>query len=138
VISLHLEDGQTISFDLLNDGAREWLEKLARPEFQAKLTAVTINMKHPSKGGEGGVQYSVAKPKGFDDAQWFHVERVEPSGKIRGGEKIDLFIGGLKITLMCHASQPAARISIAKIGRRKFNPSKIGERVQTCLKSPTK
>jgi hypothetical protein len=129
MISLHLVDGQTISFDLMKDGAREWLEQLARPEFQAKLTAVTVNMKHTTKGGsEGGVQYSVARPQGFDDAQWFHVERVENRGRIRGGERIDLFVGTMRITLMCHSSQPAARISIAKIGRRKFNPSQIGER----------
>jgi hypothetical protein len=126
VILLHLKDGKTITFDL-EEGASEWQAKLARPDLQSQLTAVTIKMSHRSKGsGDSSVQYSVVKPQGFDGAtQWFQVELVKPSGRIHGGERLDLFIGDVRVSLMAHKSQPAARISITRMGRRIFNPQEL-------------
>jgi hypothetical protein len=124
MISLHLNDGQTISFEI-EEGA-EWLAQLDRPDFQEKLTAVTVKMTHSSRGGETGVQYSVTRPRGFDGATlWFKVQRVEAKGRIHGGERLDLFVGDVRVSLTAHQSQPAARISITRIGRLKFSPSDL-------------
>ncbi len=123
MIHLHLKDGRTIPIDL-DDGDNEWLKKLARPDFQEMLTAVTVKMMHPNKTGEVGVQYSVVRPRGFDDTrQWFQIERVEEKGRIRGGERLDLFIGDVRVSLMAHTTQPACRVSVTKIGRRIFGPN---------------
>lgn len=124
MISLHLNDGQTISFEL--EEGTEWLKQLNRPDFQAKLRAVTVKMRHSARGGETGVQYSVVRPKGFEgDGLWFKVQRVEPVGRIHGGERLDLFVGDVRVSLTAHMSQPACRISVTKIGRLKFSPSDL-------------
>lgn len=125
MISLHLKDGQTIPIDL-DDGASEYLTKLSRSDFQEQLTAVTIQLKFATKNGEVATQFSVVRPKGFEEQSWFQVEKVAEQGRVRGGERLDLFIGEIRVSLMAHGSQPAARISITKLGRRKFNPAESG------------
>jgi len=123
MISLHLKDGRTLKLDLEN-GAQELLQELKRPEFQDQITAVTLTQRHPSKGSDEGVgvQYSLTRPEGFDGTCWFHVEAVPMVGRVRGGERVVLFAGDVRVTIMAHRSQPAARVSIARVGRRKFNP----------------
>jgi hypothetical protein len=122
LVKLHLKDGRTVQLDL-EDGA-PGLEQLSRPDFQSQISAVTLMLKHQTKGDSVGVQYSLARPEGFegDGQQWLHVERVEPKGNVKGGERIQLYVGDIRITLMAHASQPAMRVSVARVGRRKFNP----------------
>lgn len=127
MISLHLKDGQTIPLDL-DDGASEFLTKLSRSDFQEQLTAVTVQLKYATKAGEFVTQFSIVRPKGFEDQPWFQVEKVIEQGRVRGGERLDLFIGEIRVSLMAHGSQPAARISITKLGRRKFNPAESIER----------
>src|SRR4029079_9312790 len=118
MISLHLRDGQTIPIDLA-DGVNPQLERLGHPDFQAQLTAVTVHLKYPHRSGETGVQISLVRPKGFDDEPFFQVERVKEQGRIRVGERIDLWLGDLRVSLMMHGSQPAARLSVTKKTRER-------------------
>lgn len=85
-------------------------------------------MKHASKAGEMGVQYSIVKPRGFREAQWFSFEKVREEGRIKSGERLDLFIGGMRISVMAHSSQPACRVTITRLGRRRFQPTEVSER----------
>jgi len=107
----------------LNDGASEWLKQLARPVFQAQLTAVTIHAGYPTRTGEEiGVQFSIARPKGFRGQTWFRCQKVPEKGRVRGGERVDIFVGDVRLSLMAHASNPAARISLSRVGRMTFVP----------------
>src|SRR5262245_49335516 len=115
MISLQLKNGQTISIDL--DGASEQLDQLSRSDFQAQLTAVTIHLSYQVRKQESTAQFTLVRPKGFEEEVWFSVERVAERGKVRGGERLELTIGDIKIGLMAHAQQPAARITVVKNGR---------------------
>lgn len=122
MFNFHLKNGETVRLDLEN-GTAELARKLSRAEFQDQITAVTVVQRHPSKGGgDLGVQYSLARPEGFEGRQWFHVEHIPASGKVRGGEKLTVFAGDIRVTLMAHRAQPALRVTIAKVGSRKYNP----------------
>lgn len=122
MFNFHLKNGKTVRLDLEN-GAPELLTELSRPEFQDQITAVSVVQRHGARGGgDVGVQYSLPRPEGFEGRAWFTVELVAAEGKVRGGERIVLFVGDVRVTLMAHRGQPAARITIARVGKRKFNP----------------
>lgn len=121
MVNLHFKDGRTERLDL-EGGTPELLESLGRSDFQDSLTAVTIKMGYPSKRGEKYAQFSVTRPEGFEGVPWFRVETVTPKGRVKGGERLMLFVGDIRLTMMVHGSQPAARISVAKVGRRVMNP----------------
>jgi len=134
VLKIHTSDGQTHPVDL-NDAeqARMWLAKLARDDFQATIHGVSLVERHTVRGkcqacGEPsgrdiGVQYSVSRPDGVRRV-FVHVEAVEAQGRVKGGERVTLIADDVRLTLMAHASQPAARVSLAKGGKQIFNALK--------------
>lgn len=134
VLKIHTADGQTHPIDLQDtEQAQVWLAKLAREDFQATIHGVSLVERHcvrgkcqtcgtPS-GREIGVQYSVTRPEGVRRV-FVHVEAVEAQGRIKGGERVTLMADDMRLTLMAHASQPASRVTISKIGRQTFNPLK--------------
>ncbi len=122
MFNFHLKNGETVRLDL-ETYSEELVRKLSRSEFQDQITAVTVVQRHSSKGGgDMGVQYSLARPEGFEGRQWFHVESIPANGKVRGGEKITVFAGDIRVTMMAHRAQPALRVTISKVGSRKYNP----------------
>ncbi len=134
VLKLHTADGQTHPIDLADpEQAKAWLAKLQREDFQATIHGVSLVERHcvrgkcqacgePS-GREIGVQYSVTRPDGVRRV-FVHVEAVEAQGRIKGGERVTLIADDVRLTLMAHASQPAARVTISKLGRQTFNALK--------------
>ena len=134
MLKIHTSDGQTHRVDLSDpEQARAWLTRLAREDFQASIKGVSLVERHPVRGqcsacGEDsvrnmGVQYSVSRPDDFKRI-FFQVEAVEPQGRIKGGERVVAFIDDVRLTLMAHLSQPAARIQVSKVGKQRFNPYK--------------
>lgn len=132
MIKVHTKSGQTLRLDLRDESqAREWVERLARSDFQRDVSGVTIVSHHDAAArcsecgargaGSLGVQYSLARPDSFDQVS-FHVEGVEQSGRVRGGERLIVFADDIRVTAMAHAAQPAVRVSVSKMGRRRYNP----------------
>lgn len=134
MLNIHTADGQTHPIDLQDaEQARVWLARLAREDFQASVHGVSLVERHcvrvkcqacgePSER-EIGVQYSVSRPDGVRRS-FFHVEAVEALGRVKGGERITLFADDVRLTLMAHVSQPASRVTIAKVGKQTFNALK--------------
>lgn len=117
MLSIHTSDGLTISIDM-NDAeqVREWIVKLRNPNFVERITGVSIL--------DRGVMYSFSKPLGFRKIG-FEIERVEADQekKIKGGERLVCYADDVRIVLMVHAVQKAIRVSMSKIGKRRFDPS---------------
>lgn len=133
MLKIHTADGQTHNIDLNDrEQASVWLTRLSREDFQATIHGVSLVERHSvrtkcacgeSSGRDIGVQYSVSRPDGVRRV-FVHVEAVEPEGKIKGGERVTLFADDMRLTLMAHASQPASRVTIAKVGKQTFNALK--------------
>jgi hypothetical protein len=68
-----------------------------------------------------GCQFSLSRPQAFRDVA-FTVEAIEANGRINGGERVVAYCDDVRLTIMAHAAQPAVRIVLSKIGRRKFDP----------------
>lgn len=134
MLKIHTADGLTHPIDL-NDSeqAQVWLPRLAREDFQATIHGVSLVERHCVRGecrmcGEPsgrdiGVQYSVSRPDGARRV-FVHAEAVVAQGRIKGGERVTLIADDVRLTLMAHASQPAARVTIEKVGKQIFNAMK--------------
>ncbi len=131
MLKIHTRDGQTHRIDLKDaDQAGEWLPRLARADFQKTITGLSLVERHASSGRcqacgqkcacDTGVQYSVSRPDAFREI-FFHVEAIEANGKVKGGERVTIFADDVRLVLMAHASQPSTRVSIAKVGKHRFN-----------------
>ena len=138
MLKIHTADGQTHPVDLRDaQQARAWLERLARDDFQATIHGVSLVERHcvrskcaacgETSGREIGVQYSVTRPDGVRRV-FVHAEAVEEQGRIKGGERVTLFVDDMRLTLMAHASQPASRVTIARVGKQTFNALKGSQR----------
>jgi len=136
VLKLHTSDGQTVRIDLDDeDQARYWLARLGHSDVQRTITGISLVEHHDARARCAscgskcscplGVQYSVTRPQDFSRV-YFHVERVAPRGKVRGGERVVLFVDDVRLTVMAHASQPSARVVLSKVGRQRFNPFSKG------------
>ena len=68
------------------------------------------------------MQFSISRPQDFR-AVSFDAEHVEPSGRVRGGDKLVLYADDVRVSIMAHADQPAVRVVLAKVGRRRYNPN---------------
>lgn len=135
MLKIHTSDGQTHRLDLTSDeDARFWLPKLSRHDFQETIKGISVVERHNvgkcrqcgmSPDRDIGVQYSITRPELFRKI-FFNVENIEQNGKIKGGEKVIVFIDDIRLILMAHYSQPAARVTITKVGNQKFNPYRRG------------
>lgn len=146
MFKLHTKDGLTKRLDLSDEqNEKDLSDLISDSDFQKKITGVSIvqncsgHFKCPvckktteltcSVCGQPsqtiscntGIQYSLSKPVGFENA-FYNIERIEANGKVKGGERVTVFVGDLRITLMVHASQLAAKISLAKVGKQRYNP----------------
>jgi len=133
MIRVHTSDGRTVTVDLRDETqARELFRSLANEGFQRTITAVTVAGSHHlvTRCSECGAkvsakmanQFSVTAPKGEDRMHHFHVEDVEPNGKVKGGERLVLFAGDVRLTAMSHVTQPSVRVSLTRLGRRVADP----------------
>jgi len=115
VLTVHTGDGRTARIDLeKTEEAEEWLARLKHVKFQERIPGLTIVFR--------GVSYSLAKPRGFS-SNFFLAELVQPNGgRVKGGERITVFSDDVQLSVMAHREQRAARISIVKTGKRRFNP----------------
>ncbi len=117
MLKIHTRDGATTKVDLEDEGqAKEWMQRLSDPRFQASITGLTLS--------HAGVQYSIPRPTGFDPVS-FLAELIEPNGdrRIKGGERITLLAGDVRASLMIHKEQRAARLSLFRMGKQRFSPS---------------
>ncbi len=117
MLHVHTSDGLTIAIDFDDvDQTREWIEKMKNPAFVERITGISIS--------DRGVMYSFTKPLGFRKIG-FEIEKVEADQerKIKGGERLVCYADDVRITLMVHAAQRAVRVSMIKIGKRRFDPS---------------
>jgi predicted RNA-binding Zn-ribbon protein involved in translation (DUF1610 family) len=128
--------------------AKEWALKLSDPEFQSKITGITIIQRcnvsakcdncgkqaelhckrcgHISKDNKckAGAQYSLSRPSMFNDVTYVP-QVLEPNESVglRGGEKVICSFGGMQLVVMSHANQPAIKISFNKFGKQRYNPN---------------
>ena len=133
MLKIHTSDGQTIKVDLTDEiQARSWLNILSRDDFQATIKGVSLVEKHligkcrccgSPTDRSIGVQYSISRPEDFKKV-FFHLESIAPNGRIKGGEKVIVFTDDVMLMLMAHRSQPAARVTISKVGKQMYNPYK--------------
>lgn len=116
MLKIHTNDGLTACVDLEDEEqAREWIERLKDPRLQSKITGVTV--------AHRGVQYSLPRPLGFDHVV-FQPEIILPDDqkKIKGGERVVCQAGDVRVELMVHKAQRAARVSLKRTGKQRFNP----------------
>ncbi len=116
MLKVHLCDGKTLNVDLEDrEQARAWFRSLRDLEFQGRITALTISHR--------GVQYSIPRPKGFDSVSFFAENvPVVPESKIKGGERVVCLAGEVRAVAMVHREQRAARLSLFRLGKQRFNP----------------
>lgn len=115
MLRVNLSDGSTLSFDLATTEGRDTLdEAMSRRGFQASVRALTV--------AHNGSEYSFGRPSGFKDQPVFHVERVDPAGKAKGGVRISCFVGDVRVTIMAHGDQSAVRFAVARVGKQCYSP----------------
>jgi hypothetical protein len=118
MLKVHLNDGQTLNFDLAEQAqAVQWSALARDPAFQSRITGLTI--------ADRGVQYSLPKPSGYEDGDLFLFgESIEANQihKVKGGNRIVCQAGDVRVSMMVHKEQRAVRVAVVKTGRQKYNP----------------
>jgi hypothetical protein len=133
VLRIHTMDGQTSTLDLRDESqAKSLLQSLGRYEFQSTVSGLTLAEMHQVRGAcracgmkrhaTIGCQFSLTRPQAFREVN-FEAEAVEADGRISGGERLVAYCDDVRLSIMAHAAQPAVRIVLSKIGRRKFDPA---------------
>ena len=148
MFKIHTKSGDTMNFDLSDASqVEEWIDKLKRADFQSIITGLSTvqqahgrarcaNCRQPTRMvcqrcGEvhsnmvlkTGVQYSVSRPLGFRSV--LYEARYIPANKenrMHGGEKVLCTVDDVQLGLMVHPRQPACRITLSRIGKRRYNP----------------
>lgn len=116
MLKVHLNDGRTLCFDLaVPEEADGWLGRVRDPAFQAAITGLTVNHR--------GVQYSLPRPQDFEDV-FLYGERLPANGKAKGGVRMVCQAGDVRIVVMVHEGHRAARVSVARVGKLRYNPLK--------------
>lgn len=111
MLKVHLSDGETLEVDLHDeDQFKEWMRRFGSPVYQERITGLTIVQK--------GVQYSLPKPSGFREVSL----TAEPVHTGKGGERVVCVTDNMKIHVMVHSGQRAARVAIEQRWRRVFSP----------------
>lgn len=151
MFKINTDTGETFRLDTHNESeAKKLLQLLGDRKFQQTITGLTVlrqyskryrcpnpKCRKPAKlicpsCGEvtdngrvtyTGVHYTLLRPEDFDNIS-FHAETIEPDPEqgLKGGDKIVCFMGDVQLTIMAHASQPASRIALRKIGKQRYNP----------------
>lgn len=117
MLQVHLSDGRTLRFDLQDEQqAAAWLEQSRSGAFQASVRGLTIQ--------HNGVQYSLPRPTGFKRL-WLFAESLDPDTdqRFKGGERIVIQADDMRVVLMAHDAQRAARVSLSKPGTQCYNPT---------------
>lgn len=116
MLKIHMSNGKTLSFDLLEQSnAHELMELLKKKDFQESIRGMTVLHK--------GVSYSLVRPTGFSQV-FFMAEEVaqDPESRIKGGERITCFADSLRLGVMVHRAQRSVRVAAAKVGKQRYNP----------------
>lgn len=116
MLKIHLSDGKTLSFDLLEKAnAQELMGLLKEKDFQDSIRGMTILHK--------GVSYSLVKPNGFSQVFFLAEEVAQDSdSRIKGGERITCFADNLRLGVMVHRAQRSVRVAATKVGKQRYNP----------------
>lgn len=115
MLRVHTADGLTRKVDLRDEAqARALLSSVRSPAFQHSLTAVTV-VQCPRDEEH---QCAVTRPDGFRDV-FFEFEDVAAG---RGGERLVVQADDVRLLVMAHRERPCVRISLLKVGRRRYNP----------------
>jgi hypothetical protein len=132
LIKIHTSDGQTHRIDFTDQAeADAWIERLKSQRFQSSITGISIVGQNETRArctecgakaaGQIGVQYSVTRPQDFRVIE-YEIDTVAESGSVKGGWRLVLYADDVRLVLMVHRSQPSARITISKVGKRRFRP----------------
>lgn len=145
MLKIHTKTGDTLRLDLNDENqASSILNLLQNKNFQDEITAVSIlkvcdGRQRCSVCGRPiratcdrcgiesnhlkcGTSFQLSLPKPVNHKKTFYYfEKVELENN-KGGERIICFSDEIKISLMVHSGQPAAKIGIVKLGTQKFNP----------------
>jgi hypothetical protein len=151
VFRINTADGDTIRLDPHDEEQAQRLLSLMKDhKFQEKISGITVLRRYtrrhrcPNSGckrhaklvcpkcGEiddgykftyTGLQYTLARPDTFDKVS-FTAEGLErdDSVNMKGGERLVCFAGDVQLTVMAHAQQPAARVTLRRIGKQRYNP----------------
>jgi hypothetical protein len=116
MILVHLADGRTERYDLRDDRyAAAWMERIQESSFQDSIRAISVQ--------QNGVMYAVARPVEFDRIHFF-AESLPPneSQKFKGGERVYCHADEVRVSVMVHPGQRAARLCLSKPGRQCYIP----------------
>lgn len=131
MLKIHTIDGETLRIDMADEEqAKRLLGQLRTHKFQNAITGVSLVETHTVRArcrcGERptsqiGVQYSVSRPQAFRSVE-YELEYVSVDGGAKGGERVVLYTDDVCLTMMAHRSQPSARVTLNKVGKRRFKP----------------
>jgi len=132
MLRVHTADGRTTTVDLSDERqAADWVRRLARADVARSVTGLTLVETHAASGRcpacaerqqlPLGLQFSISRPEDFR-AVSFDAERVEASGRVRGGDRLLVYADDIRLSVMAHAETPAVRVVVSKVGRRRFDP----------------
>lgn len=148
MFKIQTKDGKTEVVDISRDEekAKRLIKKLREEEYQDSITGISIlkpcggktrcpickrtNLLCKTCGSElkgstctTGAQYSFSRP-GYSRKVLYVPEIIRPEldGGNKGGERIVVFVDGIKVVLMAHENQPALRVTLAKPGNIRYNP----------------
>jgi hypothetical protein len=127
LIKLQFQDGRTVPIDLDDEQeAERWVKAFGDPAFQESIRGAVFHAKHSARGKRAGervilpfgIQGSIPRPDSFSNV-WYEVEIVEHKGR-RVGERIVAFADDVRLTATSYHSQPAFRIELVKMGKRRI------------------
>lgn len=132
MLRVHTADGRTTTVDLSDERqAADWVRRLARADVARSVTGLTLVETHATSGKcpacaerhqlPLGLQFSISRPEDFR-AVSFDAERVEASGRVRGGDRLLVYADDIRLSVMAHAETPAVRVIVSKVGKRRFDP----------------
>jgi hypothetical protein len=112
MLKVHTTNGKTHKIDLRDEKtANEWARRLVDPAFQATISSMSISQR--------GSQYTLGRPLDFRESDiHFAMEEIKPEGKWQGGEEITGFFGDVRVSMLVHNSQRAARVMVTRTGKR--------------------
>ena len=132
MLRIHTADGRTTTVDLSDERqAVDWVRRLARADVARSVTGLVLVETHAASGKcpacgvrcqqPLGLQFSISRPEDFRNVS-FDAEHVEPSGRVRGGDRILVYADDIRLSVMAHAEIPAVRVIVSKTGKRRFDP----------------